>query len=411
VIPALLTILALAQPPGASPLTSGDRPLDRVVLTDGTRLEGRIVLEDATQIVLRIGSRDRVLERAEIQSAESRLSTWREAMDRWLHLDKEDATKIADIATFATRLGLREEARVFALRSIAVDPENRVAREILGHERKEKDKDWTLREDGRRWTWTERVKKSRDFRDGWELETTHWSLRSNLPLLDATNAILDLEGLYSVYFDVIGPEVGAYHVDAPLAAQVHADSGSFPELASGRGFYDRTANVLVVNAEAGLDRGLLAHEAIHQIVAATAILSSSARGEISPWLDEGLADYFRATTGGKPGRLVYEPTAIDARSMRMQAHSNETYKLSRILTFDSGEYLATSRQDLKYAQSYNFVHFLMAADNGRYRGRFFDFLRSAWNGQGSSTDLEAALGAKIDAIEKGWIVWVRDRAR
>ncbi len=410
-LPILIAVLALAGPSAPIASTTGDRPLDQIVLVDGTRLEGRVVLDDATKIVLRIGSRERILQRAEIQSSQSRLAVWREAMERWRLLDKEDATKIADIATFASRLGLVEEARVFALRAIAVDPENRAAREALGHERKEKDKDWTLREDGRRWTWTERVKKSQDFRSGWQLETTHWTLRSNLPLLEATNAILDLEGLYAVFFDVIAPEVGAYHIDTRLSAQVHADSGSFPELGSGRGFFDRAANVLVVNAESGLDRGLLVHEATHLVLAATAVLSLGARGEISPWLDEGLADYFRATTGGLPGRLVYDANAIDARSMRMQAHSNETYKLSRILTFDSGEYFSTSRQDLKYAQSYSFVHFLLSAENGRYRERFFDFLRSCWKGQGSSTDLETALGSKIDAIEKGWIAWVRDRAR
>jgi len=407
----ILAILALAQPALASLLTGGDRPPDQVVLVDGTRLEGRVVLEDEARIVLRIGSRDRVLDRAQIQSSVSRLGAWREALERWRGLDAENATKIADIAAFATRLGLVEEARVFALRAIAVDPEHRAAREMLGHERKEKDKDWTFREGTRRWTWKERVGKSKEFRNGWELETTHWSLRTNLPLLEATNAILELEGLYAAYFDLIAPEVGAYHVEAPLAARIHADSASFPEIAAGRGFYDRAGNVLAVNAEAGLDRGLLVHEAIHQLLAATAVLTRGGRGAISPWLDEGLADYFRATMGGSPGRLGYDANAIDARSMRMQAHSKETYKLSRILTFDSGDYISTSRQDLKYAQSYTFVHFLIAADDGRYRARFFDFLRSAWKGQGSSTDLEAALGSKIDAVEKGWIAWVRDRAR
>ncbi|MCY2959352.1 MAG: DUF1570 domain-containing protein [Planctomycetota bacterium] len=405
-IPVLLALLAVpawAEPP------SGGRPPDLVVLVDGTRLEGRVVLEEAARVVLRVGTRDRVLERSEIQSVESRLAAWREAMERWRHLEKEDATKIADIATFATRLGLPEEARVFALRSIAADPENRVARDILGHERKEKD--WTLREDGRRWNWTERVKKSADFRDAWELETTHWVVRSNLPLLEATNAILDLENVYAIWFDVIAPQVGAYHLDTPLQAQIHADASSYPELGGSRGFYDRAGNILIVNATGGLDRSLLVHEAIHQLLSSTAVLARGGKGAIAPWLDEGLAEYFRATTGGPPGRLAYDANAIDSRSMRAQVHAVETYKLSRILTFDSGEYLSTSRQDLKYAQSYNFVHFLMAADGGHFRERFFLFLRSAWNGQGSSTDLEAAIGAKVDAIEKAWVAWVRDRAR
>lgn len=391
-------------------LPAGDeRPLDRVELVDGTKLTGRVVHEDAAKVVLRNGSRDRTIERAEIASTHSRLASWKEAMERWRTLDKEDATKIADIATFAVRMELAEEARVFALRSIAVDPENRVAREILGHERKEKG--WTMREDGRRWTWPERVKRSAEFRDGWRLETTHWSVQTNLPLLEATNAILDLENFYAVYFEQIAPEVGVHHVDAPLAARIYADTKAYPELGGSRGFYDREGKVLVVNAALGVDRGLVVHEATHQLLDVTGISGAGARGEFPPWLEEGLGEYFRATTKGPPGRLAYDETAIDLVSLRAQVHATETYKLSRILVFDSGEYLATSRQDLKYAQSYTFVHFLIGADRGRYRDRFFDYLRSAWVGQSSSTDLEKALGVKVDAIEKAWTTWVRERAR
>lgn len=402
----LLAFLAVLGFIGADP---GERPLDRVVLNDGTKLEGRVVQEDGTQLVLRIGSKERVIERADVASATTRLSAWREALDRWEKLDKEDATKIADIGLFAGRLGLPEEARVFALRALAVDPDNRAARELLGHERK--DKGWYMREDNRRYFWPERVKKSTDFGNGWKLETTHWSLRTNMPLLDATNAILDLENLYAIFFRELAPVVDARHLDTPLLAQIHADAGSYPEIAGGRGFYDRDGRMLVINAEGGMDRGLMIHEAIHQLLAETAVHSRGGRGEISPWLDEGLADYFRATTAGAPGRLAFDAGRVDTISMRKQVHSNDTYKLSRVLTFDSGEYLSTSRQDLKYAQSYSFVHFLIDGDGGSYRRGFDQFLRSAWKGQGSSTDLESALGAKVDVLEKAWKSWVKDRAR
>lgn len=408
-IPTLLAIVSCAALSiGIGP---GERPPDSVVLVDGTRLEGRIVVDSPDRVVIRVGSRDHVVARADVKSADSRLAAWREAMERWRLLDKEDATKIADIAAFAARLGLAEEARLFALRAVAVDPENRHARELLGHERKEKDKDWTFREQGRRYTWTERVKRAADFRDAWRLESTHWSVRANVSLLDATNAVLDLENFYAVYFDVLGPELGLHHVDAPLAAQIHGDTASFPQIAGGRGFYDRAENVLVVNSDPVLDRGLLVHEATHHLIAATGVLTRAAKAEVAPWLDEGLAEYFRATATGPAGRLVYDASAVDTRSMRSQAHATETYKLSRIMTFDPGDYMSTSRQDLKYAQSYSFVAFLMAADDARYRGRFYEFLRGAWNGKGSSTDLEFALGVKLDAVQRSWNAWVRERAR
>jgi hypothetical protein len=306
-------------------------------------------------------------------------------------------------------MGLAEEARVFALRSIAADPENTAAREILGHERKEKG--WFAKEEGRRWAWTERVKRSADYGQAWELETTHWMLRTNLPLLEATTAILDLECAYDAFMTVIAPEVGAYHLSEPLRAQIHADRESFPESGGTRGYYDRSAQVLFVDADGGLDRGLMVHEALHQVLAAASVLAPGARGAIAPWLEEGLAEYFRVTLKGPPGRLKYDEDAIDMVSIRAQVHAQRTYELNRVLSFDSGDFLSTSRQDLKYAQSYTLVHFLLHADKERWRGQFFDYLRGAWKGQGSSTDLEKALGAKSEAIQKAWTAWVTERAK
>ncbi len=387
----------------------GDRPLDKVVLNDGTRLEGRVVLEAPERIVLRVGTRDRVVERKDVRTAETRLSAWHEALERWRTLEKDDPVKIADLGVFSRRMGLAEEARVFALRSIASDPDNAVAREILGHERKEKG--WFVKEQGRRWAWPERVKRSADYGEAWEIETTHWKLRTNLPLIEATNAILDLECVYDAFMTVIAPEVGAFHLSEPLLAQIHADRGSFPEVGGSRGYYDRDARVLFVNAEGGLDRGLMVHEALHQVLAAASVHAPGARGEIAPWLEEGLAEYFRVVLKGPPGRLKYDEDAIDMVSIRAQVHAQRTYELNRVLTFDSSDFLSTSRQDLKYAQSYTLVHFLWRADDGRWREKFFDYLRGAWQGQGSSTDLEKALGAKSETIQKAWVAWVTQRAK
>jgi hypothetical protein len=169
--------------------------------------------------------------------------------------------------------------------------------------------------------------------------------------------------------------------------------------------------VLVINASNGFDRGLMVHEVTHQLLDETAVQVRGGRGEVPPWLDEGLADWFRATTDGAPGRLRFDGSRIDSRAVRAHAYARETYRLSRMLTFDVGEYHASSRQDLKYAQSYTFVHFLIAGDGGRYRTAFDDYLRGVWVGQGSPTDLQKCLGASLDTIEKAWTTWVHERAR
>jgi hypothetical protein len=150
---------------------------------------------------------------------------------------------------------------------------------------------------------------------------------------------------------------------------------------------------------------------VHQLLDWTANRVRGGRGAIPAWLDEGLAEYLRASLRGAPGRLAYDANAADLVAFRLQAHAKRAYGLTRLMNFDSGDFLASSRQDLKYAQAYTFVHFALHADGGRLRPRFVAFLRGAWAGQGSPTDLEKAFGAKDDAIERAWTSWVEERAR
>jgi hypothetical protein len=386
----------------------GDRTPDRVVLKDGAKLEGCVILEDATRIVVRVGSRDRVVSRKDVKSAVTRLSAWQEAMDRWWLLEKEDPRKIADMAVFARRTGLAEEARTFALLAIANDPENDIAREVLGHQRTEKG--WSVREGARSTSWEEVEKRSVDFEHAWELETTHWKLRTNMPLYRSAATIIDLENVYNAFMTLIAPEVGAFHLCQPLEARIRAEKGARAALGAQRG-YDREARLLQLDAEDQLDRGMMVHEALQMVLVATSSLAPGAKGEIPPWLEEGLAGYFRVTLEGLPGRLKYDVDAIDGAAMRVQARAEKTYALARVVSFDASDFQSTSSEDLKYVQAYTLVHYFLNADGGQWRSRFFDYARGAWNGKGSASDLEHAIGQDLDAIDKAWNAWVQERAK
>jgi hypothetical protein len=385
-----------------------DRAPDRIVLKDGARLEGCVILEDATRLVVRVGSRERVVARKDVKSAVTRLSAWQEAMERWWLLEKEDPLKIADMAVFARRTGLVEEARTFALLSIANDPENATAREILGHERTPKG--WFVREGARQTPWEEVEKRATDFERAWELETTHWKLRTNMPLYRSAATIIDLENVYREFMTLIAPEAGAFHLCEPLEARIRAEKGAREALGARRG-YDREARVLLLDAEDGLDRGMMVHEAAQQVLVATSSFAPGAKGEVPPWLEEGIAGYFRVTLVGMPGRLKHDADAIDATAMRVQARAEKTYTVARVVSFDASDFQSTSSEDLKYVQSYTLVHYFMAADGGRWRRGFFDYLRSAWKGKGSASDLEQAIGQDLAAIGTAWTDWVAQRAK
>ena len=52
------------------------------------------------------------------------------------------------------------------------------------------------------------------------------------------------------------------------------------------------------------------------------------------------------------------------------------------------------------------MHFGLHAENGKYRARFFDFLRGAWRGQSSQTHFKDALGLEGPVLERAWEAYV-----
>ena len=77
------------------------------------------------------------------------------------------------------------------------------------------------------------------------------------------------------------------------------------------------------------------------------------------------------------------------------------------MTFDSTDFLASSRADLKYAEAYTLVHFLLHAENGRRRPGFIAFLKSAFKGQASQTHFKDAIGGTDAEIERAWRAYVK----
>ena len=77
-----------------------------------------------------------------------------------------------------------------------------------------------------------------------------------------------------------------------------------------------------------------------------------------------------------------------------------------MLNFASGDFHDSSNVDLKHAQAYTLVHFLLHGDEGRHRAGFFAFLRGAYAGKASSTDFKSAIGAPMEELEAGWTAHV-----
>lgn len=384
-------------------------PLDVVELVDGTKVEGRVVFDGTKRVVVRNGSRDREIERAKVANVRSASRSLNEMLDTLVALETNDRSGLLALAQRAQSAGLVGESQVLGYKVLALDPTSDAAHELCGHEKR--GKEWTARVGGKKYPFDRLSEVRKDFGDGWSFTTTHYEVRTNLPLAQACDVALELELTYRAFFESVGHDIELYEVVEPMKAQIHAEAGSFPEVNDRTGYFSGADNVLFVLAERGADLWLLAHESTHQVMFNTARGMRGGRGEIPAWLDEGFAEYLASSRGGEAGRAVYSFGARSERHFAAHASSDKPYDLSRVLTFGTGDFMASSKSDLKYAQSYTLVHFCLHGRDELHRRGFLEFMRRAYLGQGSTTDFKDALVIKEREFEPTWSEYVGRRKK
>ncbi len=398
---ALLATLALG---------GGDtRPLDTVELAGGTKLEGRVVFEDDAAIVLRVGTNERTIPRAKIVRYDSRAAHVRGLHERWRQLAADDLAGTLALARDARAQALEEEAQLLAWYVLAAAPGEAAAHEFLGHEKR--GEAWIVSDGVHRWPWDKLLELRREWKDAWVLASEHYRVRSNLPLRESVLAVLEMEGAYEAFFDLLGKPLRFGELLEPLTAEVHGDRKSFPETAGdARSYFDHTSHALYVNAADGFERGAVLHESTHQLLDACIQNTRSGRGDVPGWLNEGLAEYLRASAGGPPGRTQARNGQFDLARFAEHAQARDPYDLGRVLTFGSDDFFASVKSSLKYSESYTLVCWALHGEEGKLRERFFSYLREACKGHSSSTAFKDELKLDERAIEKSWLAFVRATA-
>jgi hypothetical protein len=386
----------------AGPFAGETRLPDRVDMRDGSRIEGRVLYEDDQRLILRNGTRERDLAKLEIADVDSRTRRLDRALTRWSELNASDPRAVLELALYCKGADLLEEARLFALHVTLLDPRNAKAHELLGHV--ERDGAWMLRGGANAPSYDELRAGTKDWGEATDFSSAHFVVRTNLGLREALGAALELELFYRELYALLQPELRLLDVTEPMRAELHADGRSFPELTGARrAYFDPLARTLYVDASVVIDRGELCHEATHAILHATAEDTKTARGDLPAWVEEGLAEYLSTSIDGPPGRPRFLAGGIHASHARLHATAKEPYGLTRLLNFATNDFLASSHAELKYAQAYTLVHFCMHGSGRAYREGFFEFLRGACNGQGSSANFKDTLVARgARDFEREW---------
>lgn len=384
-----------------------ERPKDQLTLRNGKVVHGHVLYEDERRVIVRVGTRPREYERAEVAS----LDSVGESMDRLLEqLDRvheNDPAALLELARFARDNRLPNEARLLAWCALAVEPDHEGAHDFLEHRKRNGRRHVRV---GEQEFPADDLAKPRDWSRAWEFHTTHFDLRTDLALGEALGIALDLERTYRDLVDFLGPELVLHDVLERMPAEVHGDERSFPELlGSRRSYFVPEERRLYVNASKAYDRWTLVHEATHQILSCAALSDLTNKGVSLPgWLSEGLAEYMAANAVGERGRLHARPGGICTPHFRTHADAEDVYALSRVLTFGDDDFGSSSKEQLKYAQSYTLVHFLLHAEGERYRPGLMSYLRDCWNGKSSSGAFFDAVDAKERELQAAWDAYVRE---
>ncbi len=384
----------------------GTRPLDRVQMKSGETVEGYVVIDKPDALVVLVKSKERRIPVGEIASVRTAARSLNDVLDRHEKLPANDAAAEVELALYCREQALPGEAEVLALSALCADPANLAAHTLLGHVQREAG--WMAKRGDKLVLFDKLVPARADLRDPWKLETSHYSILTNLSLRDATARAVDLERYYREFYRVLGAAVELREVYTPLGVGVYGDNRTFPESQFGRAaYFDRGTAQVVVNAAAVEPRRALVHEATHQLLHATTAGTRAGTGTIPGWLDEGLAEYFACSLLSDPGPARFELGAIAESHFKLQRETKKPHGLSRVLQFESGDFISSSDMDLKYAEAYTLVHFLMHGGGGKYRPKFFAFLQSAYAGKASAGDFKKSFDVPLRDVEEAWLAHVK----
>lgn len=393
----LSTFLLLAAAGGSA---------DLVELKNGQRIEGRVVFQDEATVVLRVGSRDREFETKDIAKLDSRLAAHRLFLARWIAHTSTDLPPLYDMLAMAKDAGNEGDHQLLAGWILSRLPGSEEANEALGHVKK--GETWFVRDGSRRLSWEELVERRAEWSEAWELRTQHYHVRSNLGLAQTTDLAFGLECTHAAFDELFGAPLRLLDTTEPLVVHVHADKRSFPEFKGiASSYFEPTSRVLHVDASTAFDTTLVVHGACRQLIDAHSRSTRGSRGSIPGWLDEGLSEYVRSGCVGEFARWTHDATGEMRHHFETHARAEAPFALSRVLSFELGDFHGTSQRSLKYAQAYTLVTWAMRAREGKYRPAFFEFLRSAFDGRGSPTDFKSAFGMEEAAIEKDWLDYVQ----
>ncbi len=360
---------------------------DTVVLTDGKEMRGRIIRVDDEEIVLRVGSRDRTIERARVESFDSVAEKQRKLLSTWRGTKATDVMALLALALHADDIGLPHEARLMRWYAALQRPADATIHEALGNRKRRNG--YAVQIDGR-WVPFEKADAlGEDFDDAWELRSEHFQIRCAAGLKVALDTLMELEFAYWTMHDLFGSDLELQELVEPIGVRVYRSREQMPKISNTSGaYFSVSERELFTCYENGRPYALI-HEGTHGLLHFFFVRAAGSRGTIPAWLDEGWAEYMsgriQTRVPGKPTLLAASMQPGHFATLAQAQRSKDLYGVHRVLNFKTSDFFASSKQSVKYAQAWALFRYLRENPDPGLRDRFTQYLRDAAAGKGQAS--------------------------
>lgn len=395
-IPTLLaTCLALL------PMVIGGDERDTIKLWSGKKIQGRVVLVLLDKILVQVGTVERWIERDKIAEFETVAKSHRKLLEDLRATDRDALGELAGLARSSLAGNLPHEARLLYLRILLRDPEHLEAHQALGH--KKRRKLWMIK-DGDKWRSFDSIKKTRkSWKDAWNLRSEHFQVRCDTGLDETLNTLFELEYFYDTFYQLFQRDLQMREVLEPIQVYVYRDQKQFPAISNNIGaWFSTTEEILYTWMQGDGQPFALFHEGTHALLHELAGGSTRGRGQMPGWLDEAWAEYMQTVlVVERPGCADLRVGWINQTHLELLHQSREEhYGLHRVLNFKDSDFAASTRQNLKYAQSYALFAHLLDGSQEKYRQRFLGYLHEALAGRGQASTFRKIFEKDLETIER-----------
>lgn len=382
---------------------------DRVTLQDGKKLEGRVVCERKDAVVLKLERGERTIARAEI----AELVTLERSLSGVLERDLQaaDAAQLRAAAKDCSAAGLDADARLLWLRTLLREPSDEQVIGALGAKRV---KDAVVLPFGKRGLELSQLRAPQaKWSEAFELASTHFQLRTDLPLETALDALLGLERFHVRFYGLVGDPLGLYVFDERQLPELrlYARAADFPAppVKGPRVWFAPLENVVHVDASSPVPMPDVVADLTRQMLFSALRRGAGPTAQLQPWIATGIAEALARSAPEQAGGAWRAPQ--EAYKPHFTAAAASQLSFDTLFQAAPGDFTNGARAGEYSACAYSLLHFFFEARDGALRQGLGRYIEEGAKGKLSLGALSECVGLTKDQIQAGWRAHVAQFAR